>query len=80
MEDKTEFMIIIDRILNEIAICEKDGAMVNIPISQIDGQVHEGAILKASNGGTRYAIDIAGTKARAASIAERFNALKKKSE
>jgi len=69
-------MIIIDRIENGIAVCEIDGAMIDIPLSRIAGTAREGDVLTDSGDGAYLAADIPATERRRADISERFERLK----
>ena len=70
-------MIIVDRIINGIAVCEVDGlTTVDIPLSSISGNVREGAVIQKADGESRYIVDDDDTQRRKAAISERFNRLK----
>jgi hypothetical protein len=72
-------MIIVDRIENGIAVCEIDDKMVDIPLSKISNNVHEGDVLIDNNGdGSFYTIDTATTKQRKTDITALFERLKAK--
>ena len=71
-------MIIVDRIENNIAVCEIDGVMSDIPLSRIKGRVREGDVLQDS--GEFFTIDLSGTSHRKAEISERFKRLKAKNK
>jgi hypothetical protein len=70
-------MIIVDRIENEIAVCEINDKMIGIPLSKISNGVREGDVIIDSNGdGSFYTIDAATTKQRKTDITARFERLK----
>jgi len=69
-------MIIVDRIENGIAVCEIDGAMIEIALSKISSDVKEGDVLANTGDGESYTIDIATTKQRKEDINKRFERLK----
>ena len=73
-------MIVVDRVMDGLAVCEVDGsATINIPLSRISGPVREGALLtltKDAGPDSLYAVDDAATQRRKAAISERFNRLK----
>ena len=71
-------MIIVDRIENDIAVCEIDGVMYDIPLSRIKGRVREGDILHDNGESLPFTIDRSGTARRKAEISERFENLKAK--
>jgi hypothetical protein len=73
-------MIIVDRIENnDIAVCEIDGKMVDIPLSKISKGVQEGDVLKDETGtGIFYMVDAAKTEQRRAEISALFERLKAK--
>jgi hypothetical protein len=59
-------MLIIDRFEGEFAVAETDGGHIKIPLTDIDGLVHEGDILIKS--GDIYKIDTAATFLRRENI------------
>lgn len=69
-------MIIVDRIENGIAVCECDGSIVVIALSEITGKVREGDILCAKENGVGYAIDSVATSTRRNVIQDRFDRIK----
>ena len=70
-------MIIVDRIINGIAVCEIDGAAIaDIPLSSINGNVREGSVIIEAGDKLRYIVDEEETLRRRADITERFNRLK----
>lgn len=71
-------MIIVDRIIDGLAICEKDGASINIPLSQITGNVREGDMLRENESGVRYSVDSEETRNRRTALSERFERIKAK--
>jgi len=71
-------MIVVDRIINEIAVCITEDKSIDIPISSIDGQVKEGAVLIPNADGDRYHVDDEETGRRRSELTERFNRLKRK--
>jgi hypothetical protein len=75
-------MIIVDRIENnEIAVCEIDEKMVDIPLSKISKDVREGDVLIDEKGdGVFYIVDSAKTLQRRAEITELFERLKAKNK
>jgi hypothetical protein len=75
-------MIIVDRIENnEIAVCEIDGKMADIPLSKISKGVQEGDVLRDEAGdGVFYMVDAAETARRRAEISELFERLKAKNK
>lgn len=73
-------MIIIDRILNGFAVCEKDGKMENIPLSQINGSVREGDVLCADETGARYSVSAGETKKCRDAISQRFERIKNRNK
>lgn len=70
--DKTK--LIVDRIENGIAVCEVDGATIDIPLTKLSGDVREGDIL-CENGGL-YAVAKEETAIRRTAISDRFERLK----
>ena len=73
-------MIIVDRIEDELAICEiDDDKMVDIPLSKISKGVREGDVLIAEKGdGTFYTVDVVKTEQRRTEIIELFERVKAK--
>jgi len=71
-------MLIIDRIIEGAAVCVLNGEVIEIPVSTIDGQVKEGAVLIPNAAGDRYLVDFEETESRRAELTERFNRLKRK--
>jgi len=73
-------LIIVDRIENNIAICEIDGKTTkDIPLTKISKDVHEGDVLIDLNGDNSfYTVDIAQTKQRKNDITKLFEHLKTK--
>jgi|GEM_PF-1490250 len=69
-------MIIIDRIVGDIAVCENGDEMVNIPISSILGKAREGDVLIEDKSKLTYTIDVFSTEQRRASINDSFSRLK----
>jgi hypothetical protein len=69
-------MIIVDRIENDIAVCEIDDAMIDIPLSKISKGVREGDVLIATSDCSFYTIDVAMTEQRRADITALFERLK----
>jgi hypothetical protein len=72
-------MIIIDRFEGSIAICEIDGAMVDIPLSRILGNAKEGDVLLVGEGDS-FRVDSVKTESRKTAITERFKRLKTKNK
>jgi len=66
--------IIVDRIEGEMAVCEVDGTMVDIPLSNIGSGVHEGDIIYTD--GANYSIAKEETEQRRTAITDRFARLK----
>jgi len=71
-------MLIIDRIIEGAAVCVLNGEVIEIPVSTIDGQVKEGAVLIPNADGDRYHVDDEETGRRRSELTERFNRLKRK--
>ena len=69
-------MIIIDRIEGDIAVCEVDGVMQDIPLSFIAKGAKEGDMLIQNEDSLLLIPDISATEMRKASIDERFERLK----
>lgn len=69
-------MIIVDRIIDGLAICEKDGTTISIPLSVIVGNVREGDVLCEIKSSAGYAIDTTETSNRRESISSRFERIK----
>lgn len=69
-------MIIIDRFEGETAVLETDKGMIDAERSLIPDEAGEGDVLYIQNG--VYLIDHAATEKRKASIAARFNRLKRR--
>lgn len=72
----TEQLIIVDRIEKDMAVCEKDGVFIDIPISQIKGNVNEGDKLYFDEGSAEYIIDAKGTEERRNQISAHFERIK----
>jgi len=68
-------MIVIDRIEGQIAVCEFDDEMKDVPFSIIKGQIRAGALLVAQSDGS-FVVDEEATEARTKHITERFERLK----
>jgi hypothetical protein len=74
-------MIIVDRIENELAVCEIDDKMVDISLSKISNGVREGDVLIDVKGdGSFYVVDAAKTEQRRAEITELFERVKAKNK
>jgi len=69
-------MLVVDRIIGGIAVCVREDETVDIPLSDIQGNVREGDVLRAEGG--RYAMDTDETARRTAAIQERWNRIKSK--
>lgn len=65
-------MIIIDRIIDAVAVCEADGSVIEIPLSAINGDACEGDVLCPDENGKRYTINADETQKRRTMLAERF--------
>lgn len=72
-------MIIVDRIINGFAVCEKDGNSENIPLSIINGDVKEGVALLKDSNGDGYTVDTTGTDERRKAILQRYERIKSRS-
>ena len=70
--NKTRF--IVDRIEDGVAVCEVDGATIDIPLTKINAGVHEGDILYED--GPLYIVAKEETGQRRTAITERFARLK----
>ena len=70
--------LIIDRIEDDIAVCEMvdDKKMVEIKLDELPENVKEGSILKFKNG--RYELDLQTERKRRMEMQEYFNRLRKK--
>ena len=66
--------LIVDRIENGLAVCEVDGALIDIPLAKISGTVREGDILYENN--SLYTVAKEETEQRRAAITNRFERLK----
>jgi methyl coenzyme M reductase gamma subunit len=73
-------LIVVDRIVNGIAVCEADGKTVDIPLSQIRGKIREGDVLRVSEDGAMYSADAEKTAQRSAVISARFDRIKAKNQ
>jgi len=71
-------MLVVDRIIGNIAVCVRGDEAIDIPLAEIDGEPREGDVLREN--GTRYAVDTAATGHRTAAIQERFNRIKNRSK
>ena len=71
-------MLVVDRIIDGMAVCVREDETIDIPLTDIDGEPREGDIL-ATNG-ERYAVDTAATDHRTAAIQERFNRIKNRNK
>lgn len=69
-------MMIVDRIINGIAVCENDGSMMDIPLSAITGNVREGDVLRVDKNDAQYIVDTDETQKRRDAITERFERIK----
>lgn len=58
--------IIIDRIENDLAVCENDSGRMNIPLSQIKGEPKAGDVLIRSGSG--YTVDEKASEKRRSDI------------
>jgi len=70
--------IIVDRIENGLAVCEVNGALVDIPLANISGAVREGDILNEND--SFYTIAKEETEERRVAITSRFERLKSKNK
>jgi len=68
-------MIIVDRIEEGLAVCEIDGATVDIPLSEISGKPREGDVLIATADGA-YTVDTDEAERRRSDISAQFERLK----
>lgn len=73
----TADMLIVDRIEGDIAVCEQEGRLVDIPLSSIKGLVREGDVLSLL-AQDLYCVDAAATVERRKRLTERFSALIRK--
>lgn len=55
-------MLIIDRIEGELAVVETENGYIDVPLSEIEGNARDGAVLAALGDG--YAVDEATTEER----------------
>lgn len=68
-------LIVVDKILNDLAVCEKDGTVMDIPLSQINGSVQEGDLLCIDDSGTRYSVQAEETQQRKDALSKRFKGI-----
>ena len=69
-------MIIVDRILNDLAICINDGVQIDIPISKIEGKVSEGDLLYFDESDIKYSKQVDEPQKCKDGLSERFNRIK----
>jgi len=71
-------MIVVDRIIDGIAVCIEEYKSIEIPLSSIVGAVKEGSVLRACVSSDQYFVDTEKTESRKESMANRFDRLKKR--
>jgi len=71
-------VIVVDRIINGIAVCIKEDDSIEIPLSSITGAVKEGSVLRACVSSDQYFVDTEKTESRRESMVSRFDRLKKR--
>jgi hypothetical protein len=69
-------MIVVDRILNGVAVCIREDEAFDVPLSAIGGAVREGAVLRKDGG--RYTVDDRETARRTDAIKSRWDRIKKR--
>lgn len=72
----SDTLIIVDRIENGIAVCEKGGALIDVPLSKISSGVREGDVLTENEDGTFYLVNSVETEKRRVDVSARFERLK----
>ena len=71
-------LLVVDRIIDGIAVCVRGDDAIDIPLAEIDGEPREGDVLREN--GARYTVDVTATGHRTAAIQERFNRIKNRSK
>ena len=70
--------LIVDQIIDDIAVLEDQGAMINVPISELPNDIHDGSIIILDSNGYHVDIDLENEKREdLAARLERLKALKK---
>lgn len=70
--------LVVDQIIDDIAVLEDQGAMINVPISELPNDIHDGSILILDSNGYHVDIDLENEKREdLAARLERLKALKK---
>lgn len=70
--------LVVDHIIDDIAVLEDQGAMINVPISELPNDIHDGSILILDSNGYHVDVDLENEKREdLAARLERLKALKK---
>lgn len=70
--------LVVDQIIDDIAVLEDQGAMINVPISELPNDIHDGSIIILDSNGYHVDIDLENEKREdLAARLERLKALKK---
>lgn len=70
--------LVVDQIIDDIAVLEDQGAMINVPISELPNDIHDGSILILDSNGYHVDVDLENEKREdLAARLERLKALKK---
>lgn len=54
--------LVVDQIIDDIAVLEDQGAMINVPISELPNDIHDGSILILDSNGYHVDIDLENEK------------------
>ena len=69
--------LVVDHIIDDIAVLEDQGAMINVPISELPNDIHDGSILILDSNGYHVDVDLENEKREdLAARLERLKALK----
>lgn len=70
--------LVVDQIIDDIAVLEDQGVMINVPISELPNDIHDGSILVLDGNGYHVDVDLENAKREdLAARLERLKALKK---
>ena len=54
--------LVVDQIIDDIAVLEDQGAMINVPISELPNDIHDGSILILDSNGYHVDVDLENEK------------------
>ena len=54
--------LVVDQIIDDVAVLEDQGVMINVPVAELPNDIHDGSILALDSNGYRVDVDLENEK------------------